>query len=183
MKKKLIIDLKEEITDKHERRINVANKAALHYDPSRPTICTMLMKKDEIEAVTTGNVASRLFKRRASVQEKIEKLLHWINERQLAGDTITETIICEKVPMLYWDLHNQKLGTSTEETQTDALKVSTGKGFDNIKNWTGVRDVVRYGEAVTTDTKAAEVFVKEFRQLTNIHNCREENARLQTYER
>ena len=49
--------------------------------------------------------------------EEVEKLLmFWINEKQLAGDSASEAIICEKTILLYSDitrdttcLHNQYL--------------------------------------------------------------------------
>ncbi|XP_014790984.1 tigger transposable element-derived protein 1-like [Octopus bimaculoides] len=63
-------------------------------------------------------------------------LLQWINEKQLARDTITETIVCEKAGALYGDLLKKSPGTSTEETSADAFKVSRG-WFDNFKKRTG----------------------------------------------
>lgn len=38
----------------------------------------------------------------SEVAEKL--LLVWINEKQLAGDTVMENIICEKAKELYTDL-------------------------------------------------------------------------------
>lgn len=91
-------------------------------------------------------------------------LLLWINEKQLARDTITETIICEKARTLYGDLLKKNPGTSTEDTSEDAFEASRG-WFDNFKKRTGVHNVVRYGEAASSDSKAAEDFVHEFCQL------------------
>lgn len=51
----------------------------------------------------------------------MEKLLR-INEKQLAGDTLTETIIAEKDRVLYRDLQKQKSGPSTRRTIAENLK-------------------------------------------------------------
>ncbi|XP_036362848.1 tigger transposable element-derived protein 1-like [Octopus sinensis] len=94
----------------------------------------------------------------------MEKLLLWINEKQLTEDTIMETIICEKARALYGDLLKQRPGTSPEETSTDAFKASHG-WFDNFKWRAGVHSTVEYGETANSDTKATGGFVCEFRQL------------------
>ncbi|XP_014768199.1 tigger transposable element-derived protein 1-like [Octopus bimaculoides] len=169
-KKKLItIEPKKESIDKHERGVRVVD-IARQYDRIMSTICTTLKKKDAIEAVTIAKGVSRLSKQRITVHERMEiLLLLWINEKQLAGDTITEIIICEKARALYGDLLKQNPGKSTEETSTDAFKVSRS-WFDNFKK-TGVHIVVRYGEAASSDTKAAEDFVCEFRQLIAGEGC------------
>ncbi|XP_052832245.1 tigger transposable element-derived protein 1-like [Octopus bimaculoides] len=164
-KEKLItIELKKEIIDKHERRVRVVD-IARKYDRSTSTICAILKKKDEIKAITTAKGVSRFSKQHTSVHERMEKLLLlWFNEKQLAGETITETIICEKARPLSGALLNQNPGTSMEETLGDAFKISRG-WFDYFKKRTGVHSVVRYGEAASSDRKAAENFVREFRHL------------------
>ncbi|XP_014786618.1 tigger transposable element-derived protein 1-like, partial [Octopus bimaculoides] len=65
---------------------------------------------------------------------------------------------------LYGDLLKQNPGTSTEETSVDAFKTNSG-WFDNFKKWTGVHSIVWYREAASSDTKAAEDFMREFCQL------------------
>ncbi|XP_014775004.1 tigger transposable element-derived protein 1-like [Octopus bimaculoides] len=75
-----------------------------------------------------------------------------------------KTIICDEARALYGDLLKQNLGTSMEETSADAFKASRG-WFGNFKKRIGVHSVVRYGEAASSDTEAAEDFVREFRQL------------------
>lgn len=55
-----------------------------------------------------------------------------MNEKQLARDMITETIIYKKARALNGDLWKLNPGTSTEETSLDAFKASRGS-FDNFK--------------------------------------------------
>ena len=87
-------------------------------------------------------------------------LLVWINEKQLAGDTVTENFICKKAEALYTDLVNKPPGTSTENKE--GFKASRG-WFDNFKRRSGIRRVVRHGEAASSDAKAAEAFTTSSR--------------------
>ena len=57
-------------------------------------------------------------------------LLILINEKQLAGDTVTENFICEKAKALYTDLISKLPGMSTENKE--AFKASR-EWFDNFK--------------------------------------------------
>ena len=50
-----------------------------------------------------------------------------------------------------------------DETSADAFKASR-TWFNNFKKRTGVHSVVRRGEAASSDMKAAEIFVREFRE-------------------
>ena len=85
-----------------------------------------------------------------------------INEKRLAGDTVTENFICEKAKALYTDLVSKLPGTSTENEE--GFKASRG-WFDNFKRRSGIRSVVRHREAASSDAKAAEVFATEFQKL------------------
>ncbi|XP_064100771.1 tigger transposable element-derived protein 1-like [Macrobrachium nipponense] len=89
----------------------------------------------------------------------------WINEKQLAGDSVSESIICEKARKIYEELSKNEPGTSAD-SEKDSFKASRG-WFENFKRWTGIHSVVRHGEAASSDTKAAEAYVKEFKRLVN----------------
>ncbi|XP_051784390.1 tigger transposable element-derived protein 1-like [Erpetoichthys calabaricus] len=92
----------------------------------------------------------------------MEKLLIvWLTEKQLAGDTVMEAIICEKVRPIYADLQQQTPGTSTDEASGKPFKASRG-WFENFKKRTGIHSVVRHGEAASADIKAAEDYLKTF---------------------
>ena len=88
-------------------------------------------------------------------------LLLWINEKQLAGDSISETTICEEALALHRDLSIQNSNTSSLE---ETFKASRG-WFEKLKNRTGIHSVVRHGEAASSDVEAAESFIGELRNL------------------
>ncbi|GIX82806.1 tigger transposable element-derived protein 1 [Caerostris darwini] len=72
----------------------------------------------------------------------MEKLLMvWVTEKQLQGDTLTQTIICEKARAIYGDLLKQTPQTSIDEASEE------------------------HGEAASSDIKAAEDYIKTFSDL------------------
>ncbi len=56
-------------------------------------------------------------------------LLMWLREKQLAGDTVTEAIVCEKARAIFSDLVQQTQGTSADE---ESFKASHG-WFQNFR--------------------------------------------------
>jgi hypothetical protein len=56
--------------------------------------------------------------------------LVWINKKQLAGDTVTENLICEMAKALYADLVSKLPGKSKENEED--FKASRG-WFDNFR--------------------------------------------------
>ena len=68
------------------------------------------------------------------------------------------------VDFVYYTDQKQSPRLSTEETPAEEFKASRG-WFDKFKKRTGVHNVVRYGEAASSDTRAAKEFVKEFSSL------------------
>ena len=93
---------------------------------SMSTICTILKKKEEIRGLDAANGVMRISKQWPCVLEDVEKLLLvWINEKQLAGDTVTENFIWEKAKALYTDLVSKLPGTPTEN------KGCKARWFDN----------------------------------------------------
>ncbi|UYV61092.1 hypothetical protein LAZ67_1003374 [Cordylochernes scorpioides] len=97
--------------------------------------------------------------------EEVEKLiLVWINEKQLAGDTITQNLICEKAKALYAELGSKILCTSIENEVHADFKASKG-WFENFKRRSGIHSVTRHGEGASSDAKAAETFTAEFEKL------------------
>ena len=107
---------------------------------SMSTICTILKKKEEIRGLDAANGVMRISKQWPCVLEDVEKLLLvWINEKQLAGDTVTKSFICKKAKALYTDLVSKLPGTSTENEE--GSKASRG-WFDNLKKRSGIHSVV-----------------------------------------
>ena len=69
-------------------------------------------------------------KQRSQTIEVVEKLLLiWINEKMLAGDSVSEGIICEKARRLHEDLVKKYPGTSAD---TDIFQASRG-GSKNLR--------------------------------------------------
>ncbi|UYV62529.1 GMDS [Cordylochernes scorpioides] len=81
-------------------------------------------------------------------------------EKQLQGDTLTPTIICEKARAIYGDLLKQTPQTSIDEASEESFKASRG-WFENFKKRSGIHSVVRHGEAASSDMKAAEEHTQE----------------------
>ena len=85
----------------------------------------------------------------------------WINEKQLAGDSMSEAIIFEKARLLYSDIMRDTPGSSAEE-----FKASKG-WFDSFKKRTGIHSVVRHAEAAISNKDAAEKFVEKFKDFVD----------------
>jgi len=77
----------------------------------------------------------------------------------LAGDSVSEAIICEKARLFYCDNTRDKSSSSAEE-----FKASKG-WFDNFKKRTGIHSVVRHGEAASSNKDAAKKFVEKFKEF------------------
>ncbi|UYV68277.1 STOML2 [Cordylochernes scorpioides] len=165
-KKKDIITMeaKREMIEKHERGMRVT-EIARFYKKSTSTICTILKKKKELRELDAAKGVTRLSKQRPRLLEEVEKLiLVWINEKQLAGDTITQNLICEKAKALYAELGSKIPCTSIENKVHADFKASKG-WFENFKRKSGIHSVTRHGEGASSDAKAAETFTAEFEKL------------------
>ncbi|XP_035221359.1 tigger transposable element-derived protein 1-like [Stegodyphus dumicola] len=160
-KKKMCIELKREIIEKHEQGVPVIDLARM-YGRSIPMICTVLKQKELIKGITPAKGITIISKLRSSLHEKVEKLL--MTEKQLQGGTLTQSIICEKARVIYDDLLKQIRHTSTNEESKDSFKANRN-WFDNFRKRTGVHSVVRHGEVASSDVKAAEVYIKTFSEL------------------
>ena len=162
-KRMMSIEIKREIIEKHEQGVRVIDLVR-QYERSTSTICTIL-KQESIKAITPAKGVKIISKLRTSVHEKMENLLlMWVREKELAGDTVTEGITCEKARAIYADLLQQTPGTSVDEASEDSFKASRG-WFDNFRKRTSVHSVVRHGEVASSDVKAAEDYVKTFAKL------------------
>ncbi|XP_064090794.1 tigger transposable element-derived protein 1-like [Macrobrachium nipponense] len=123
-----------------------------------------LKQKDAIKSAKTAKGTTILSQLRTNVHEEMEKLLLvWLKEKELAGDTVTESIICEKARVIYADLKKEEASTS-EGGAEDTFKASRG-WFDNFKKRSGIHSVVRHGEAASADVKGAERYIVEFAEL------------------
>ncbi|KAM9323640.1 tigger transposable element-derived protein 1-like isoform 1-T3 [Pholidichthys leucotaenia] len=141
---------------------------AKEYGRNTSTISTVLKQKEALKAVTPSKGLSVISKRRSAVNDEMERLLLvWIKEKEIAGDTVTEAIICEKATAIFNDLVKEDAGegTSAQEIHQE-FKASRG-WFEKFKKRSGIHSVVRHGEACSADRKAADEFVQKFQQLVS----------------
>ena len=166
-KRMMSIEMKQEIIDKHERGVRVSDLVK-QYNRSSSTICTILKQKDAIKAIKPTKGVTILSKMRTDIHDEMERLLLlWIRDKELAGDTVTESIVSEKALSIYKDLQREAASTEGETssgTRGEDFKASHG-WFEKFKKRTGIHSVVRHGEAASADTKAAEEFTHRFALL------------------
>ncbi|UYV67324.1 hypothetical protein LAZ67_5000237 [Cordylochernes scorpioides] len=89
-------------------------------------------------SVTPAKGLTIISKLRTSLHENMEKLLMvWVTEKQLQGDTLTQTIICEKARAIYGDLLKQTPQTSIDEASKESFKASRGCKFSKFQQGGG----------------------------------------------
>ncbi|XP_060679998.1 tigger transposable element-derived protein 1-like [Hemiscyllium ocellatum] len=158
----ITVEMKKEIIAKHKNGARVSD-LAMQYDMAKLTICTILKNKEALKAADVAKGVTILTKQRPKLLDEVEKLLLvWINQKELAGDSVNETIICEKALHIHHDLLATPPSTST--ASIEEFKASIGR-FDKFRPRTGIHSVIRHGEAASSDKKAAEDFVKEFNKF------------------
>ena len=114
------------------------------YGKSASTISSILAKKKEIKEADVAKGVIVLTKQRSQTIKDVEKLLLvWINKQQLAGDSVSEAIICEKARLLHEDLAKKMPGMSAAVSE---FKASRG-WFDKFKKQTSIHSVVRQQES------------------------------------
>lgn len=159
--KKITIEQKKEIIEKHERGVRLCDLAS-QYQYAKSTIATILKNKEAIKGACVAKGVSVLSKQRSQAIEEVEKLLLiWINEKQLAGDSVSEGIIAEKARQLHSDIIKRQPGSSSS---IDDFKASHG-WFEKFKRRTGIHSVIRHGEAASSDDKAAEAYKESFLKM------------------
>ena len=118
VKKMITVGVKKEIIERHERGVQVAELSKF-YNKSSSKICTILKMKEEIRALDSAKGVRKVMKQQPCVLGDVEKLLLiWINEKQLAGDTVTETIICQKAKALFDNLISKMSVSSSHQIKT-----------------------------------------------------------------
>nr|XP_020636897.1 tigger transposable element-derived protein 1-like [Pogona vitticeps] len=138
-KEKITVEMKKEIIRKHNRGMRVTDLAR-EYRRNPSTIATILKMREKILATDVAKGVTRMVKNRPAVLEEVEKLLLiWMEEKQRAGDPVTEAVIREKAKALHADLVQQEPGTSAEP---EVFKASRG-WFERFKTRSGIHSVVR----------------------------------------
>ncbi|GIY76762.1 tigger transposable element-derived protein 1 [Caerostris darwini] len=171
-KKMMSIELKREIIEKHEQGVRVVDLSS-QYGRSTSMICSVLKRKESIKSVTPAKGLTIISKLRTTLHENMEKLLMvWVTEKQLQGDTLTQTIICEKARAIYGDLLKQTPQTSIDEASEESFKASQG-WFENFKK-SGIHSVVRHGEAAEDCIKTFSDLIKAQGYISQqVFNCDE----------
>jgi hypothetical protein len=109
------VELKKELTTKWEKGTRVSD-LAIQYGMAKSPISTILKNREAIKAADVAKgVKSRTSKRLPAVEEVEKLLMVWLNEKQLAGASVSEAIVCEKARLLYSDITRDTPGSSAEE--------------------------------------------------------------------
>ncbi|XP_077784200.1 putative CENPB DNA-binding domain-containing protein 1 [Podarcis muralis] len=133
-KEKVTLEMKKEIIQKHDGGMRVTD-IAREYGRNPSTIRTILKMREKILATDAAKGVTRIVKNHPAVLEEVEKLLLiWIEEKQRAGDTVSEAVICEKAKALHADLIREQPGTSGEP---EVFKASRG-WFERFKTRSGI---------------------------------------------
>ncbi|XP_034962830.1 tigger transposable element-derived protein 1-like isoform X3 [Zootoca vivipara] len=144
-------EVEKEIISRHGSDVPVCVPAT---QLAESTIASILKNKGA--GIARG--VETLTRQRTQTIEEVEKWLAvWINEKLLAGDNISESVICEKALQLHADLIKNTPGTSAESC---IFKASRG-WFDNFKRRSGIHSAVRHCKAANKEN--ADRFVLEFK--------------------
>lgn len=152
------IELKKELISKWEggRRLTDLSK---EYGMVKSTICTILKNRSAIKKSNVARGVKILSANRSPVMEEMEKLLLvWIEEKQAAGDIISEPLICERAKQLHTEL-------SLYIPHNEDFKGSKG-WFDKFKKRIGIHSVVRYDDTNISNSQDS----KQFTDLQNYIN-------------
>ncbi|UYV79757.1 hypothetical protein LAZ67_18000572 [Cordylochernes scorpioides] len=129
---------------------------AIFYGRNTSMICSVLKRKESIKSVTPAKGLMIISKLRTSLHENMEKLLMvWVTEKQLQGDTLTQTIICEKAKAIYGDLLKQTPQTSIDEASEDMQPVSNSHS-SQVKMAAGEHDKHAQGFCATRPSTMSE---------------------------
>ncbi|XP_051932493.1 uncharacterized protein LOC127607840 [Hippocampus zosterae] len=153
------IALKKELIAKWECGTRVSD-LAVQYNMAKSTISTILKRKEAIKAADVAKGVKTLSSRRTDKVEEVEKvLLEWITHKQLRGDTVSETLICDKARELHNALTRDDPGSSAEE-----FKASKG-WFCKFKKRSGIHGVLRPREAARVGKEDAERIEDQFQNF------------------
>ena len=117
------IELKKEIIAKYESGVRVSDLAS-QYEMAKSTISTILKHKEVLKKADVVMGVTAISKQRPQIMEEMEKLLLiFTKEKMLAGDSISEALICEKALQIYEDLLKT---TGGESASSFTFKASRG---------------------------------------------------------
>lgn len=161
LKQKITLKTKQEIVKKHYEGARVSTLSR-EYGYSQSTISTIIKQKERLREMKVFDESNTVQKGRELVAEMERLLLLWIREKELKGDTVPGQFICEKARQIFEDL---KCNTpSTSATRYEEFRASKG-WFERFKGRTGIKSVIRHGEAASADTQAAEKYLAKFNEI------------------
>ena len=112
---------------------------AREYSMEKSIISTILKNKEAVKSSDVAMGVSAISKQRLQVLEEVEKLLMiFINEKQLAGDSFSEEMICAKGLEMYNDLLKKDPSLIVEGSD---FKASRG-WFEKFKRRSGIHNMV-----------------------------------------
>ncbi|UYV64177.1 K02A2.6-like [Cordylochernes scorpioides] len=148
-KKMMSIELKREIIEKHEQGVRVVDLSR-QYGRSTSMICSVLKRKESIKSVTPAKGLMIISKVRTSLHENMEKLLMvWVTEKQLQGDTLKQTIICEKARAIYGDFLKQTPQTSIDEASEDMQVIGFEESEEEVISTSEIKEILGMWERVS----------------------------------
>ena len=158
-----IIKPKKEIIANYENGVRVSD-LALQYGMAKFTIFMFLKNKDIIKKLDVAKGVTMISKQRPQIMEDMEKsLLIFIKEKELAGNSISETFICEKALHIYDNL--MKSASTSDGKSDDSFTFKASRGwFEKFKHRIGIHRAARHGEAASLDQAAAEKYIAEFNE-------------------
>lgn len=160
------VEFKKELIAKYESGVRVTDLAK-EYGMAKSTISTILKNKDAVKVSDVAKGSTVISKQRPQVLEEVEKLvLIYANQRQSGGDGVSESVICLKAREVYDNLVKKDPSTKPEGFE---FRASRG-WFDNFKRRSGIHNIVRNGEAASSDKDGAEKFKVEFANYIMANN-------------
>ncbi|XP_053719550.1 tigger transposable element-derived protein 1-like [Synchiropus splendidus] len=151
----MTVEMKEEIIACHDRGVRVTELANI-FDKAPSTICAILKRKEDIKRLKPAEGVAAITKKTPHALQDVENLLLiWINEKMLAGERVTESIVCSKAIALFDDIVSKAPGSSSGRD----FNASHG-WYENFKKRSGVQCTVQPKEPVDT-------FAAEFKRLVD----------------
>ncbi|XP_068245590.1 putative CENPB DNA-binding domain-containing protein 1 [Palaemon carinicauda] len=137
------LELKQEFVEKHERGVRVSDLAK-QYGRNMLTISMIIKQKAAIKADEPSKDITVIAKCRSPILVTMESLLLiWIKDKEIVGDTITETIICQKASAIYCNLKAEGSGGDAGEfNRSRDVRIQGVSWFEKFKIWTGILSVV-----------------------------------------
>ncbi|XP_067142189.1 putative CENPB DNA-binding domain-containing protein 1 [Centruroides vittatus] len=128
------MELKKEIVEKYEGGMRVRDLTVAYHIP-RTTISTIVKNKDIIKSANIVKGVKSISKQRSETLDHVEKLLLlWITEKQCAGDSVSEAIICN----YYYSIFNQDEnndGKTNEDGNVTPTSAEASANLENVKTF------------------------------------------------